>query len=550
MSNQHAGRIRLTYGMAAGIVVAPLVAASLASAAPVNPPEETSSTASSASPNIEASQTVPPAEPTTPTKTQLPWPGPEGMVEFDESNTFTGDMSSAVYESKSVVWAVSNGEGILHKMDVFPNRVGEAKGWVGGHKLRYPDGTGNIDAEGVVLVGGAAKNGVLVGSERNTEVGAPKASRPSVLLYDVNPVGIGTGDIQASHEWNLSEHYPNAAPNSGIEGITWVPSADLVAAGVIDESTKAPYTPDTYTNHVEGIAFVGVEATGTVIGYALGLDGSITRVTSFDSAFAGVMELEYDTVRNELWVVCDEVCEGRSQVFALGGAESTQSKEETKAAQSSAYTEVGFYERPAKTENLANEGFAISPATVNGTRQVLWTDDAATGGHSFRVGALKSSEADSGTDSGTDGGTGGSTEETPAEKPKPEEPKPSQPDNGTDGSDTGSDGTADGSSTQQPQPVSDNQSDGNNGGEPTLDPTPTADARDTSKKPAQEPTVPGAHGSNPSPSAGTQGDTVEATDRGGVLAKTGAQGVAFGIAGLVALGLIVSGFFLLKRRKA
>ncbi|WP_333811315.1 lamin tail domain-containing protein [Timonella senegalensis] len=390
------------------------------------------------------------------TPAALPWPGPAGMREFDESDTFGADMSGAVFESASVLWAVNNGNGTLHRLDVFSDRLAESTGWVGGHKLRYPDGTGTVDAEGVALVGDSSAGGVLVGSERNTGPGVPKGSRPSVLLYDVTGVTLGS-ELVASHEWNLAEYYPGIAPNSGIEGVAWVADEDLVAGGLIDDRTGQPYDPRSYGDHLGGVVFVGVEATGTVSGYVLGLDGSVSQVTSFESAFPGVMELEYDTMTKQLWVVCDEVCDGRSQVFSLTGTESLlrsavargagveDAGVEDAAAEVEAdggagvFGPVALYERPAGTENLANEGFALSPEVKGGERLVIWADDGATGGHAFRAGSVTVSDVPGGgTGGGSDGGADGSTDGST-------DGEGSSAGNGSDGSGTGSEGDAGGS---------------------------------------------------------------------------------------------------------
>lgn len=311
-----------------------------------------------------------------------PWPGASGMAAVDPANAFGSDMSGVVYESADTVWAVNNGEGTLHRMGLSGGTLSEQQKWT----LRYPDGAGTPDAEGVALIGGSASRGVLVGTERN---GADKnVSRPSVLRYAVG----GSGELVATQEWNLQSRYPGIGANSGIEGIAWVSDAELVAAGLVDMGTGRAYDPDAYPAHSGGLVFVGVESTGRVTGYLLGDAGEIVPVADFDTAFPGVMELEYDEASHLLWAVCDEVCGGRSQVFgvdATGG-----------------FTASAIYERPAGTQNYANEGFAIAPASqcVSGQRQVLWADDNGTDGHAFWVGSLDcEGDAPGGSDAGGSG---------------------------------------------------------------------------------------------------------------------------------------------------
>ena len=50
------------------------------------------------------------------------------------------------------------------------------------------------------------------------------------------------------------------------------------------------------------------------------------------------------------------------------------------------FTLVQEYARPTSMANLTNEGIAIGPESscVNGLKPFLWTDDAASGGHSLR----------------------------------------------------------------------------------------------------------------------------------------------------------------------
>ncbi|MCI2956737.1 lamin tail domain-containing protein [Agromyces atrinae] len=291
-----------------------------------------------------------------------PWPGSPDIRTADAAGTFSGDLSGLAFDATGeTLWAVENGGGMLHSLT-------ETDGlWVpsAGAKLRYPDGTGTVDAEGVVL----ALDRVFVGSERNNEGGG---TRPSVLRYAASG---DAGDLVAEAEWNLVADLPAVGANAGIEGIAFVPDADLVERGFIDESTGAAYAP--YTNGGGGVFFVGVEGTGGVYGYALDQAGdSFTRVATITSGFPGVMELEYRPELGELWVGCDDTCEGRTAVFTIG---------------SSGVFERGVvYERPAGMPNLNNEGFAIAPAALctDGALAVLWADDGNTDGHALRAGSL------------------------------------------------------------------------------------------------------------------------------------------------------------------
>lgn len=339
------------------------------------------------------------SEPVDPLETE-PWPGAAGMTAVDTANAFGADMSSVVYEGADTIWAVNNGNATLHRLQLTGGALSEQQRWT----LRYPDGVGAPDAEGIALIGGSAANGVLVGSERN---GSDKnVSRPSVLRYAVS----GSGDLTATREWNLQSRYPGIGANSGIEGIAWIADEELVATGLVDLSTGDAYDPDLHPAHSGGVVFVGIEASSTVTGYLLGDAGEIVRIAEFETAFPGVMELEYDASSDRLWALCDEVCEGRSQVFEVGSA--------------GEFAAVAAYERPSGTQNYANEGFAIAPASqcAAAQRQVIWADDNQTGGHAFRVGSIDCESGstgggsdDSDTGGGSENGSGGSTPAPPAE---------------------------------------------------------------------------------------------------------------------------------------
>ncbi|XBH20371.1 lamin tail domain-containing protein [Jonesiaceae bacterium BS-20] len=103
--------------------------------------------------------------------------------------------------------------------------------------------------------------------------------------------------------------------------------------------------------------------------YTLTDSWQIIAITEFESVFPGVMEFEYDPALGQLWVICDDACDGRSQIFELGGD----------PAAPGTFATVAVYERPAGTANYANEGFAIAPLSqcTAGTRPVIWADDAA-----------------------------------------------------------------------------------------------------------------------------------------------------------------------------
>ena len=350
--------------------------------------------------------------------TPQPWPGGPDEVPLDAVDTFTGDLSGLDYEpsgsaAPGTLWAVQNGDGLLYKI-VADGDGGwaptTAAGWSAGKTLRYPDGGGAVDAEGVTVAADSSGGGVYVSTERNNDQSS--VSRPSVLRYDV------TGDatsLVATDEWNLAADFPGLGANAGLEGITWVPDTFLTAQGFVDQRTGSAYAPASYPGHGDGLFVVGVEGTAGVYAYALLDDGSFVRVAATETPFDLVADVQFDADLDALWVACDEACSGRTALFEIDDA--------------GAFTATPVYEAPAAADTgLANEGFAIADAAtcVDGSRATFYADDNDTDGYSLRTGTFPC--AKSPTEPGEPG------EPTPGEpgQPVPGEPAPGTP--GTPGS--------------------------------------------------------------------------------------------------------------------
>lgn len=312
-----------------------------------------------------------------------PWPGGASVRVLDEEATFSGDLSG-LDEVDGVLWGVENGNGLLYRLQPQGSRWLPETGWESGKKLRYPGGGGTVDAEGVVAVGGD----VYISSERNND--ASSVSRPAVLRVD--PDANGT-ELTADAEWNLAADFPGLGANAGLEGITWIPDSWLVARGFVDERTGRAYAPGDYTGHGQGVFFVGVEGAAAAYAYVLMDDGSFARIATIDTDFALVAELEFD--RDRLWVVCDEACDGRSATYEID--------------ETGAFVPTAVYARPAEAANVANEGFAIASACVDGKAATFYADDADTDGFSLRGGTLSCTEE----------GTGPTPEPSPTPDPSP-----------------------------------------------------------------------------------------------------------------------------------
>jgi hypothetical protein len=217
------------------------------------------------------------------------WPGGAAVVAADAGGSlFGGNMSGLSYEpsgtsAPGVLWAARNGPGALFRL-VWTGTLwarDPQNDWGQGKLLRYPDGTGDVDAEGVARVGTA----MYVAAERNNASNA--VSRNSILRFD--PRGAGR-DAHRDARVEPDRRHPGHGREPGAGGDS-VRSGRLPGgARFVDANTNAPYAPITYPNHEGGLCLVGVEATGTIHAYALDhVAGTFTRVATIASGFPSVM---------------------------------------------------------------------------------------------------------------------------------------------------------------------------------------------------------------------------------------------------------------------
>ncbi|MEV4999495.1 lamin tail domain-containing protein [Nocardioides sp. LML1-1-1.1] len=302
------------------------------------------------------------------------WPGGSTVVTADGANVLGSDLSGLAFQGSGTLWAAQN-SGRLWRL--VPNGSGGWKpdttsGWTSGKSVRFPGGSGAPDAEAVALTDAGASAGVFVGSERD---GSSSTSRLSVLRYDVSG---STTSLTATREWNLTADLPSVSSNGGIEALTFVPDAALTAAGFRTGAGTA-YDPAGYPAHFGGIFLVGIETGGAVHGYVLNEAGGFTRVTSFASGLAGVMDLEWEPALATLWAVCDDTCSGKAATFGIttGGS----------------FTAKAVHDRPSGLPDYNDEGFAIAPQSecVSDRKPVVWADDGNDGGHALRTGTVSCS---------------------------------------------------------------------------------------------------------------------------------------------------------------
>ena len=301
-------------------------------------------------PNVEASEEEP--------VNSTPWPWEPVEIVAAENGMFDGDISGVDFDENGLAYVVHNGEGQLYVLEF----TGTDAQIVSSYQLRYEDGAGIPDAEGVTV---GADGAVYVATERNNDDNG--VSRPSVLRFDLPAAGHDLTEVSASAEWNLADNTVVLGANSGLEAVEWLPNA------------------------FGGSFAVGVEGTGEVLFVTLNADGSHELIERYASPFQGVMALDYDERFSELLVMCDEVCEGRSVLLTLEGDTITEASNENG---------VLIIERPAGLPNTANEGYASAitveacSADADGNAQdgfvqtvrQLWGDDGALDGTSLRTG--------------------------------------------------------------------------------------------------------------------------------------------------------------------
>ena len=251
------------------------------------------------------------------------------------------DMSGADFDASGRAWVVNNDAGDIYLLDhdVDTDTYTPAGHW----QVTYPGGTGTPDVEGIAVTGDGS---IYLATERNND--DKSTSRPSVLRFDA-PTGT-SGQLTATHEWDLSAFTGVIGANSGLETIT----------------------------QLEGDIFaVGVEGTGEIIVVDLA-DESPAHIQTFQSEFQGVMAMDYNASTGTLHVLCDEVCEGASQFLTWDGTALAKADDR-------------IYARPANLGNFANEGYASHTTQgecIDGTQSTytnhLWADDSVNGGISLR----------------------------------------------------------------------------------------------------------------------------------------------------------------------
>jgi len=314
------------------------------------------------------------------------WPGQNQVATVDDAGIFVGNLSGLFYEPASgsaptALWAILSAPATLYRLlwDGTVWTPDTSDTWTAGKSIVYTDGMGSPDSEGVTKAAAGSAGVYVACGHDNDNSGVP---RLSVLLYDDTAAG---DTLTASMEWDLTREFqlPVGDANLGLKAIAWVPDTYLVAKGFFDEGFGTPYDPAMHPNHAAGIFFVGLAENGGIYGYALNhTDGSYTRVATISSGNPSIAELSFDRDVGYLWAVCNDTCNGRSNVLDI----------DTRAGSPTLgkfYIRQGF-ERPSTLGNFDNEGFAIAPESscVNGFKDVFYADDGNDANHSIRADSI------------------------------------------------------------------------------------------------------------------------------------------------------------------
>lgn len=293
----------------------------------------------------------------------LTWPG-GAWTAADRDDALGGNLSGLAVAGPNAVWAVRDGPSALLRLQRREGDWVPATGWEDGRALTYPDGDGGPDAEGVTTVVGD-DGAVYVGAERDNDGGG---SRNSILRYDT----AGSGRLKATAEWDLTDLLPSTPANTGIEGVAWVPDADLVTLG-LRGADGAAYDPATRPGHGPGLFVVALERTASLYAVALFDGGRAELVASTPTGLDAVMEVSWNAERRELWALCDDACDGRAAVFVPG---------------TGAFTPAVYVDPPAGLGAFNDEGFAVLPGCTGGATLAVWSDDGASNGHAIREASL------------------------------------------------------------------------------------------------------------------------------------------------------------------
>lgn len=301
------------------------------------------------------------------------WPGRNAVAAADVAG-FGGNVSDLFFEggvggAPSALWAVQNNPSRLFRF------LPDGAVWVPERirTLRYPDGTGTPDAEGLTAAEGPSSV-FYVATERDNDVGT--TIRSSILRFDTAAPG---DELAATHEWNLSAHLPIGGANLGLEGVTWIPDSFLTSVSFRDETRGHTYAPAEYPGHGTGLFFVGLESNGQIYAFALDHEGGTASLVATITSGASVAKaLYFDREAEQLWFICGVSCFNATSILGVDQNPASPNFGRFKVLKK--------YAAPTTMPAANNEGIALAGEAqcVGGFKDFFWTDDGETGGHALR----------------------------------------------------------------------------------------------------------------------------------------------------------------------
>lgn len=351
-------------------------------------------------------QTEPPSDLGAPVSGGIAWPGSQKWNTADNQCQFDSAVSGQDVSgldidpaAPTVMWAVKNKSHLYRLVKSGDLWVKDtANEWGEGKRLVFPSGSGEPDSEGITV---GPDGALYITTERDNL--NKSVALDSVLRYDPNESGT---TLHPTAQWVLTTDLADVIDpakkddaNLGFEGITWVPDTFLVSQGFIDERTGRAYDPAAYEGHGTGLFFAALEKNGHLYAYALSGDGSFARVATVDSGMPRIAEAQWDGDNQRIWAVADDSVGGSSVLLKLSNGKFVTDR---------------VYNRPAELANLNLEGFALAPdsSCVDGSKEVIRSDDGNNGGHSLWSGTvncdlgLANDTPGSGNPGGNDGSNG------------------------------------------------------------------------------------------------------------------------------------------------
>ena len=311
--------------------------------------------------------------------TLQPWPTSDAVVAVDSVNQFTSNLSDLVYQAPAggtgdVLWGIRNDPSTLYCL-LWNGTTWSAMtddGWTYGKTLRYPNGLGAPDAEGLTRAE-LSSTAIYVSTERDNSAGS--VSRMSVLRYDY--YGTTGTTLTATHEWNLTADLPAARRQRRTRRHHLDPGLRTCSrTGFFDDAANAIYDPEPLSGPRDRAVLRRSRGTGMIYGYALNhAAGTFTRVATVASGNTGVMSLYFDRDVGNLWTYCDNTCANHASVLRMS---------------SGRFTLQYLFNRPTTLANSNLEGIAIAPESecVQGKKSFFWSDDDDYGGHAIYRGSI------------------------------------------------------------------------------------------------------------------------------------------------------------------